>query len=452
MKPSGKEKIFVSWGGFRPYAATAIVPENWRNATSPVLAFGNGRSYADTALLDQGRMIQSREHAKLLSFDETTGIAIAESGLLIADLIDQLLPLGWFPPVVPGTCLVTLGGALANDIHGKNHHVAGTFGCHVLWFDLERSDGPNLRCSREDNAELFAATIGGFGLTGYISRMAIQMMPAPSASIDAETIPFDDLAGFFRLAAQSDATHAYSVAWIDSLAKGTALGRGVYFRGNHAPSGPEKRKAGRLKAGVPGLSVPFTLPFSLLNRLSLAGFNQAYRFTHRKPARQSSDIKPFFFPLDSISHWNRLYGRRGLRQFQSVVPMADAVQAITALIDATHAAGAASFLTVLKVFGDRPSPGMLSFPIQGATLTLDFPYRGAATDRLLERLTDITMQAGGRINPYKHSHLSAHAFRQGFPDLERFRRSIDPAFTSNFWRRMQPASLTEPARTPHLGA
>ncbi len=225
-----------------------------------------------------------------------------------------------------------------------------------------------------------------------------------------------------------------TVAWIDSLARGTALGRGVYFRGNHA-------KAGGFEAveRPARLAVPFTPPFSAINRLTLSGFNAAYRFAHRTKRRRLADYRPFFYPLDGVRGWNRLYGPKGLRQFQCVVPLLNARHVIAALIEETHRAGAASFLTVLKLFGDRPSPGIMSFPMPGATLTLDFPYQGERTDALLARLDAITLGAGGRVNQYKDARMPAETFRASFPQVEAFLPHVDPRFSSDFWRRVAPS-------------
>ncbi len=421
---------FQSWGGLVGDGSLGLVPDVWRDRPTTVLPFGNGRSYGDSCLNDHAGLILGRQSARILSFDEQTGLLVAEAGLLLSDLISAVLPAGWFPPVVPGTRFVTLGGALANDVHGKNHHVAGTFGRHVLWFDLERSDESMLHCAPDENADLFSATIGGMGLTGFVRRIALQLKAVRSSMIDQQTAPFDNLDAFFDIAADTDASAEYSVAWIDSLAKGSRLGRGVYFRGNDACHGPLMADS-----RGPSIAVPFRPPFSMLNRLSLTAFNSAYRFAHRRQKNAPTSYAPFFFPLDRIGQWNRIYGPRGLRQFQCVVPRSEAKRAIPALLEATHEARAASFLTVLKMFGDVPSPGLMSFPMPGATLTLDFPYHGERTDRLLARLDAITLEAGGRINPYKDARMPADVFRACFPRMDAFKSFIDPKFSSNFWRR-----------------
>jgi FAD/FMN-containing dehydrogenase len=422
---------FSSWGGLVANQATPLDPAQWRSAL-PCLSYGNGRSYGDSGLLSHGGMIETQRRKRLLSFNAATGVIEAESGLLIGDLLAETVPKGWFIPVTPGTRFVTLGGALANDVHGKNHHAKGSFGSHVLGFDLERSDGTTAQLTPRDQTGLFAATIGGMGLTGYVPRLSLQLMPVESQAIDQEAIAFDNLDGFFEKAAASDKSHEYTVAWIDSLAKGSRLGSGILFRGNHARAGTlANAPAGTWK------SLPFTPPVPLLNPLSIRLFNMAYGFSNRRKVAGAVHYEPFFYPLDGVRHWNRAYGPKGLRQHQSVVPLAGAKAAVAALIEATHSAGIASFLTVLKLFGDKPSPGMLSFPMPGATLTLDFPYQGERTDRLLAKLDSITLKAGGRVNPYKDARMPRETFEASFPQVKAFEAFVDPAFSSDFWRRVR---------------
>lgn len=427
-------RAFTSWGGLSAQGSRAEPAEGWprgASAAGSVLAYGNGRSYGDSCLLDHGAMLDTSGLSHILGFDEATGVIVAEAGVLLSSILDLCVPKGWFLPVTPGTRFVTIAGAVANDVHGKNHHALGTFGCHVAWFDLVRSNGASHRCSEAENPALFAATIGGMGLTGLITRVALRLIPVKGPLMAQETLPFDDLAAFFDLAGQSDTSHDYTVAWIDSMANGASLGRGVFFRANHADR-PGEVRASR---AIPFL--PVTPPVSLLNRMTLGAFNALYRASQgRAPSAAEVPYQPFFYPLDRVSGWNRAYGPRGLRQFQCVVPMAAAREAVAELLRATHVAGEASFLTVLKLFGDKPSPGMMSFPQAGATLTLDFPYRGARTDALLGELDRITMAAGGRVNPYKDARMSPAVFEASFPQWRAFAMHRDPAFTSNFWRRV----------------
>ncbi len=435
MMVAVQRAVHRSWGGLQAKGSTAVPARGWSPVGSalpgPVLAFGNGRSYGDSCLLDAGTIIDTADLNRIETLDDATGLITCEAGTSLARILDVCVPRGWFLPVTPGTRFVTIAGALANDVHGKNHHVAGTFGAHVAWFDLIRSGGKTLRCSRHENADLFAATIGGLGLTGLITRVALQLVPIRGPLMAQDTLPFTSLDGFFDIANASDQTHDYTVAWIDSMARGTALGRGVFFRANHA------EKTAQTKPLKPLPFLPFTPPVPLLNRATLGVFNAVYRAAHARPAQDRLvPYQPFFYPLDRVSGWNRAYGPNGLRQFQGVVPMDLAREAVADMLRATHRAGEASFLTVLKLFGHKPSPGMMSFPVAGATLTLDFPYRGARTGALLAELDRIVMQAGGRVNPYKDARMPPEVFEASFPRWRDFARHIDPAFTSNFWRRV----------------
>ena len=432
---SERRAVLRSWGGLEARDSTLIEPEDWlagRERNHPVLAYGNGRSYGDSCLNDGGGLIAARRLGRILSFDAQSGIVLCEAGVLLDELLQLCVPAGWFPPVTPGTSLVTIGGALANDVHGKNHHSAGTFGRHVRSFELARSDGSLLTCTPTQNAELFAATIGGMGLTGLVTRIELQLLPVACAEMLQQAIHFDGLDGFFALAAASDATHDYTVAWIDSLAGGQHFGRGVFFRANHAPASeaPPAKSA-------PILPFPLKPPFPLINRLSLRTFNALYRAAQpRTPEPRRIAYHPFFYPLDRVRDWNRAYGPKGLRQFQCAVPMASARAATEEMLRLTLRAGESSFLTVLKLFGDVPSPGMMSFPVPGATLTLDFPHRGERTLRLLDDLDRIAIEAGGRVNPYKDARMSAATFEASFPHWRDFARHVDPAFSSSFWRRV----------------
>jgi FAD/FMN-containing dehydrogenase len=426
---------YRSWGGLRAGTGPVLRPLQ-RSAIAlpngPWLGFGNGRSYGDSCFPAVGTLIDMRGLNGLISFNPASGVIRAEAGLLLSDLLPHVIPHGWFPAVVPGTRFVTLGGAVANDIHGKNHHEMGTFGEHVLSLELLRSDGSHLVCSSEQNTALFRATIGGMGLTGLILSVELQLMRIGSPNVEQETLALDSLADFFRLAPLSDASHAYSVAWIDSLATGSRLGRGVLLRANHLDSSLLPAHRGR-----PLLSIPFTPPFSMINRWSLAAFNRLYR--RRALSRGTSapvDFTSFFFPLDAVGHWNRLYGPGGLRQHQSVVPLAVAEHTFAAMLEETQRARHGSFLTVLKLFSERPAAGLMSFPRAGATLTLDFPYRGDRTDALLDRLDALTIAAGGRVNPYKDAHMTAETFASSFPNIQTFRQHMDPMARSAFAHRV----------------
>jgi FAD/FMN-containing dehydrogenase len=396
-----------------------------------VLAVGNGRSYGDTCQNASGSVIDMRDLRRFASFDPATGIVDAEAGVFLASIIKNYAPRGFFPAVVPGTRWVTLGGAIANDIHGKNHHRRGTFGCHVESLTLLRSDGTRLECSRMQNAAMFAATIGGMGLTGVILRASIRLMPAKAIDVEERTTGFACLEEYFERAEAADADNEYAVAWIDQLATGSSRGRGILLTANHLKE-PAPGRADR----QPRLGVPFQPPFAVLSRLGIRAFNAGYRWSQlRKPGARRTSWDSFFFPLDAVRDWNRLYGPAGLYQHQSVLPLDTAQTAVARLLEASQQAGQASFLTVLKRFGDRPSPALMSFARPGYTLTLDFANRGAATLELLEVLDRITIEAGGSVNPYKDARMSPATFAASFPNWEALEAMRDPAFRSDFWAR-----------------
>ncbi len=410
----------------------AALLKTGRARPESLLPFGNGSTYGDSCHNNNGILIDARGHGEILSFDKATGVLHAEAGVMLADIIDYAAPLGFFPAVVPGTKFVTLGGAIANDIHGKNHHRRGTFGCHVVSFDLLRSDGHEYHCTPALNAGLFSATIGGMGLTGLITSASIRLMKIASLEIEQTVTAFKSLDAYFELAAGSDEANEYSVAWIDQLATGAGEGRGLLIAGNHARGRPQKARARRNKP----LPVPFQPPLNMLNRPFIRLFNTAYRLAksrHSAPKLSSSD--GFFFPLDSVAGWNRLYGPGGLVQHQSVLPEQAAHRMVPALMRLARDTGNASFLTVLKRFGAMRSPGLLSFPRQGYTLTLDFAFRGACTIDLLQQLNRMTIDAGGAVNPYKDAHMSAESFAASFPRWPELEANRDPAFMSDFWAR-----------------
>jgi FAD/FMN-containing dehydrogenase len=332
---------------------------------------------------------------------------------------------------------VTVGGAIANDVHGKNHHGSGTFGNHVLRFELLRSDGVRRICSADQNPELFAATIGGLGLTGVITWAEFRLIRVPGPWIDQEVIRYRGLSEFLDLSAQAESRFDYTVAWIDCLAGGRNLGRGHLIQGNHSSfqgEGPRLEKFSR-----PSLSVPFQLPVSPLFGASVRAFNELYfrrQFKRTKIAKVH--FNPFFYPLDSIDQWNRIYGRQGFLQYQFVVPQsADGLKALEQILRHTSDRGMGSFLAVMKIFGKTASPGLLSFPRPGITLALDFKATTSGLLPALSRFDEWVMEAGGAVYPAKDARMKPEVFRASFPALARFRSSVDPAISSSFWRRME---------------
>lgn len=425
---------YLSWGRYPRIEQRAVQPA-WRDDLrwpdkGEALPRGNGRSYGDSCLADRGTLLDLRRLDRFLDFDRESGRLRCEAGVLLAAVHDLVSASGWSLPVSPGTRFVTVGGAIANDVHGKNHHRRASFGNHVLRLELLRSNGQRLRCSETENTELFRATIGGLGLTGVITWAELQLLKAESTWLEVETLRFGSLDEFFGLARESDAAHEYTVGWIDCAASGARLGRGLYLRASYARPGDFSPEPAKRRFGV-----PVTPPFALVNRFVLRAFNELY-FRWPRPARRVQHVLPFLYPLDAIGDWNRLYGPAGFLQHQCVVPPEAGPAAIRTLLERIAASGTGSFLAVLKVFGTIPSRGMLSFPRPGVTLALDFPIRGPRTFDLLAELDDIVLAAGGAVYPAKDARMSATVFKRFFPAWERIEQLRDPRICSAFWRRV----------------
>ncbi len=430
-----------SWGRY-PHHPQTLHHCAWRETVRPTLAavaakhgsllpYGNGRSYGDSCLAASDQLLSLRPLNRFIAADWQSGLIRAEAGMTLGELLELAIPRGWFVPVTPGTKFVTLGGALANDVHGKNHHRRGTFGCHVPRFGLMRSDGAELVCSSSENSALYAATIGGLGLTGLIDWVELQLLPIRSSLLDVTTVRFGSLDEFFALSAELDQRHEFAVSWIDCLSQGKTTGRGVYSVADHAEAGP-------LACHRPSrMRVPVTPPLSLVNRLSLRLFNSAYYRLHRADRHQSRNVyEPFFYPLDRILNWNRIYGPHGFQQYQCVLPPDNAAAATRALLDSIASAQSGSFLAVLKSFGEAASPGLLSFPMPGVTLALDFPQQGQRTQRLFARLDAIVREAHGRLYPAKDAHMSGSDFRAAYPAWTQLEALRDPRILSRFWQRV----------------
>jgi len=397
----------------------------------PLCIYGNGRSYGDVCLSDQGTLLHTRQLDRFLNFDRRNGILRCQSGVTLEEILQLIVPHGWFLPSTPGTRYVTAGGALANDVHGKNHHESGTFAHHVTAFELVRSNGERLLCTPEQNSNWFRATIGGLGLTGLISWVEIQLMPVQNPWVWVESQRFANLDEFWLLNAAAEKQWPYTVAWIDCLARNKSRGRGILLAGRHAASQtslPSYRET--------PLSVPLTPPISLVNGLSLRSFNALYYRQPVKPQGGLCHYSPYFYPLDAIKNWNRIYGHKGFYQYQCVLPPENAKEATSELLKAIAESGQGSFLAVLKTFGHKESLGMLSFARPGTTLALDFPNRDQKTLKLFERLDAIVSAAGGALYPAKDARMPATLFKSGFPEWEQFSSFIDPAFSSHFWRRI----------------
>ena len=429
---------FESWGRYPTYKST-VLPLHWQGDFPGVLdgihggalAVGLGRSYGDVCLLEDGLLLQTTAMNRLLAFDPETGLLTAEAGITLAQILDFAVPRGYFLPVSPGTKYVTLGGAIANDIHGKNHHIAGTFGNHVTEFELVRSNGARLHCSPTDNPNYYAATIGGLGLTGVIAWAQLRLKPIVSRMIDYQGIQFHGIDEFLDLTEQAKQIE-YTVSWVDCTSTGKNFCRGIFMQGDHS-----KIPAPLKPSSKPKLVFPFELPGFALNSASVGAFNALY-FHKQIKKRQTKlqDYEPFFYPLDAVLHWNRMYGKAGLLQFQYAIPWEHAREGTVAILSEVAKSGLASFLAVLKAFGDVPSPVLMSFPKPGITLALDFPIKPEKSIKMFDRLAEMTREFGGRLYPAKDARMTGEQFKLFYPQWEQLQRYKDPALTSSFWERV----------------
>lgn len=412
-------------------STAAELSSAWAAAGSRI-SRGLGRAYGDAALpIADGFALSALGLAKMVSFDDASGLLVAESGVSLAEIIETFLPRGWFLPVVPGTKFVTLGGAVAADIHGKNHHVDGTFGVHVAWLDLLLPTGGSLRCSEGQEAVVFRATIGGMGLTGHIKRVAIRLRRVPSAWCKVRTLRGRDLSHTLGLLAAHDGSYRHTVAWMDCVAVGDRLGRGVVMLGNEASPAELPPAAAAAPHRLPSktqLAVPFDLPDFALGPLTVGAFNACY-YGLAKDGETLVDFEKFFFPLDAIRDWNRIYGRRGFAQFQAYFPDATAEAGLRACLDAIGRSRQASFLAVLKRSGpanDFP----LSFLDLGYTLALDLPGPANSLAPLMAELDAILAAHSGKVYFAKDAFVSPALIPAMYPRLEEFRlvqRALDPS-------------------------
>ena len=428
-----------SWGNYphKPQRLQKLASLDTDLPQHSFLPYGMGRSYGDSCLNSEGVLLSSAALKRFISFDSASGILKMEAGVSLADILALVVPHGWFLPVSPGSKFVTVAGAIANDVHGKNHHSAASFGNHVLQFELCRSDGRRLLCSESENTEFFYATIGGLGLTGFISWAEIQLKPITSMMIDVESIKYRNLDEFFVLAKESAESFEYTAVWLDASAKGSDLGRGHFLRGNHVEETNDLSSKALSVFPQKRHTVPFTPPLSLVNGLSVKLFNQLYYARQRAIKKQfTQHFDPFFYPLDSILQWNRIYGRAGFLQYQCIVPTAQAEAAMRELLQTIADSGSGSFLVVLKTMGDIASKGLLSFSRPGANLAIDFPFQGKKTLTLLSRLDQIVKSAGGALYPAKDARMSAELFQQAYPQWQQLEQLRDANITSDFWQRV----------------
>jgi FAD/FMN-containing dehydrogenase len=449
--PRHVDRPIAGWGNFPVQPAHLYRPEKLagvrevvKNAPdASLIPRGLGRSYGDAAINENGGVLLFERIDRMLEFDGSSGVLRAEGGVSLADILAAMLPRGFFLPVTPGTKFVTLAGAIAADVHGKNHHRDGCISAFVDSLELMDARGEVIRCSREENADVFWATVGGMGLTGVILSATLRLRRVESAYVTVDYQRAENFERAIELFAAGDKDYPYSVAWIDCSAGGESLGRSVLMRGDTTPV----TQLGSARAKSPltllrrkrNRSIPFNMPAMMLNRFSVRAFNALYYARHGD-GRRIVDYDSFFYPLDSIAHWNRMYGRRGFIQYQAVFPLESARAGLKRLLEQISASGKASFLAVLKTFGPQ-NQGMLSFPREGLTLALDFANTGQSLRDLASAMDRTVLDHGGRVYLAKDAWLDREGFKTMYPRLEEFRAvkaRLDPnnRFSSSQSRRL----------------
>jgi decaprenylphospho-beta-D-ribofuranose 2-oxidase len=384
----------------------------------PFIPRGNGRCYGDASL--SGRTISTLKFDKILSFDTDKGIFECQSGITLDQILNVIVPRGWFLPVTPGTKFITIGGALGSDVHGKNHHVEGSISNHIADMDVVLASNEVVRCSPEVNADLFEATCGGMGLTGIISRVKFRLKKIETSYIRQKQIKAANLQELVELFDTYN-HHTYSVAWIDCLKKGKHFGRSILMLGEHATIediGGSRRQEPLALPKNKQITFPFNMPSWVLNKLTVKTFNFLYYTKNfKKEINNVVSYEPFFYPLDAVLHWNRLYGKSGFVQYQFVLPL-DAKQGLIEILHRISDEGLGSFLAVLKVFGKQES--VISFPKEGYTLALDFPVRKGLF-RFLDELDALVLKHRGRLYMSKDARMKPEMLTAGYPGLEKFK-------------------------------
>lgn len=405
-------------------------PINFSAKPCSILPYGNGRSYSDCCLNENNILLSTKKLNRFISFDIQKGLLSCEAGTTLAEILSVSVPHNWFLPVLPGTQHVTLGGAIANDIHGKNHFRCGSFGCHVIELELLRSDGKIYICSLLKNQPLFYATIGGLGLTGIILSATIQLKPIVNPFLLVRNRIFHSIDEFLTINFEAVNRFEYCVAWMDAYHE-----RGYYISADHYQgNGIANTIKSRQSIPFPVIGHPL-----IFNSMNISLFNQLYfHRAKQKPAECIQHYQTFFFPLDKIKNWNRIYGRQGFLQYQCVLPTEAALKL---LLNTVRSATRKSSLMVIKNFGSKTSHGSLSFPQAGITIAMDFPNPNQELLQLFQTFDDIVMAHQGRVYPAKDARMSSPAFKAFFPDWKEYTNYIDPRFSSNFYRRVLQVGL-----------
>jgi decaprenylphospho-beta-D-ribofuranose 2-oxidase len=424
MKVTNWGKYPVIDANFKSFTSIDELQSIVKNSDQ-LVARGLGRCYGDSALSQN--IVSTLKYNRILAFDERTEQVTCESGVSLAEIIEAFVPRGWFLPVTPGTKFVTVGGAIASDVHGKNHHIEGSFSNHVTSIDILLSDGSIATCSKTNNSSLFWATCGGMGLTGIILQATFSLKRIESAYIKQKTIKVSNLDAVME-AFEASESYTYSVAWIDCLARGKSQGRSILTLGEHAilpdlkPGTPPLQLPKKLK-----LAVPLDFPSFALNSLSVKAFN--FLYYHKAPDKSTEsiiDYDAFFYPLDNIHHWNRIYGKRGFTQYQFVLPRESSKAGLKEILNRISRSGQGSFLAVLKLFGKQDN--LISFPKEGYTLALDFAINNKVFP-LLDELDKIVLEHGGRLYLTKDVRMNAETFRKSYGNSETFiqlKHQLDP--------------------------
>lgn len=417
-------------------------PERYRDlkVKPSIIARGQGRSYGDASLNNQGTVILTERLNRILAFDQQAGILQAEAGITLKEILSVIVPKGWFLPVTPGTQFVSLGGCIASDVHGKNHHHVGSFANFLISFELIITDNTVLNCSSTENTQAFWATIGGMGLTGIIGTATIKLKPLTNTQITIHQRAAQNLEQIFQLFNDPLYDDEYSIAWIDGTASGQMLGRSILMTAHHTRNDEITDNSSRIKA-FKQINVPFTCPSWLLNNVTVKAFNHFYYKRQARKPNQIVNYKNYFYPLDLITNWNRLYGKNGFIEYQCVIPEENSFIAIKLILEKLTKAKYPSFFGGIKRFG-ASSRGFLSFPMQGYTLALDIPLKNQALLTLLDELDAIVLQYSGRIYLAKDARLKPENFRAMYPNYQQWlvqKQKLDPHnyFTSSLAKRLQ---------------